>query len=108
MPFGQGSSQQFKGDYSITREYNKCWPVSNKGRYVFNWTGWAGALEGRVICKYFTNLGGSNLFYMQPGEGHSFLARKKITPCQLVYSYSLANAQSVQKPKACLMFQTPC
>ena len=32
--------------------------------------GWAGASEGRVISKYFTNWGGSNLFYMQPGEGH--------------------------------------
>ena len=49
-----------------------------KERYVFNRRGWAGASEGRVICKYFTNLGGSNLFYMQLGEGHSFLARKKL------------------------------
>ena len=52
-----------------------------KGRYVFNWGvgGWNGASEGRVISKYFTNWGGSNLFYTQPGEGHSiFLTRKKL------------------------------
>ena len=35
--------------------------------------------ERRVISKFFTNWGGSNLFYSQPGEGHSFfLARKKL------------------------------
>ena len=33
---------------------------------------WAGASEGRVISNFFTNWGGSNLFYSQPGEGHSF------------------------------------
>ena len=33
---------------------------------------WAGASEGRVISIFFTNWGGSNLFYTQPGEGHSF------------------------------------
>ena len=42
-----------------------------KGRYVFYWGGWAGVSEGRVISKYFTNWGGSNLFDTQPGEGHS-------------------------------------
>ena len=39
---------------------------------------WAGALEGRVISKYFTNWGGSNLFDTQPGEGHSFFLQGKI------------------------------
>ena len=39
--------------------------------------GWAGALEGRVISKYFTNWGGSNLFDTQPGEGHSFFWQGK-------------------------------
>ena len=29
------------------------------------------ALEGRVISKYFTNWGGSNLFDTPPGEGQS-------------------------------------
>ena len=32
--------------------------------------GWAGASEGRVLGKFFTNRGGSNLFYSQPGEDH--------------------------------------
>ena len=73
-----------------------------KGRFVFYWKGWAGASEGRVICKYFPNCGGSNLFYMQPGKGHSFLARKKLTPCRLVDSYSLTNMRSVKKPKTCI------
>ena len=40
--------------------------------------GWAGALEGKAISKYFTNWGGSNLFDTQPGEGHSFLLARKI------------------------------
>ena len=40
--------------------------------------GWAGALEEKVISKYFTNWGGSNLFDTQPGEGHSFLLARKI------------------------------
>ena len=35
-----------------------------KGRYVFYWRGWAGTSEGRIICKYFTDWGGSNLFYI--------------------------------------------
>ena len=34
--------------------------------------GWAGASEERVLSKFFTNWGGSNLFNSQPGEGHSF------------------------------------
>ena len=38
---------------------------------------WAGAFEGRVISKYFTNWGGSNLFDTQPGKGHSFFWQGK-------------------------------
>ena len=60
----------------LARQHNRV----IKGRYIFYWRGWGGASEGRVICKYFTNWGGSNLFYMQPREGHSFLARKKLLP----------------------------
>ena len=39
---------------------------------------WAGALEGRVISKYFTNWGGSDLFDTQPGKGkyYSMSVRK--------------------------------
>ena len=55
-----------------------------KGRYVFNWGGWAGASEGRVITKFFPNCGGSNPFYSRLGEGHSFFGKEKITPCHLV------------------------
>ena len=40
--------------------------------------GWAGVSDGRVLTKFFTNWGGSNLLYFQPEEGHSFLARKKL------------------------------
>ena len=39
--------------------------------------GLAGSSEGRVISKFFTNWGGSNLFYLQPGEGHSFFFGKE-------------------------------
>ena len=38
---------------------------------------WPGASEGRVIGKFFTNWGGSNLFYSQPGKGHSFFWQGK-------------------------------
>ena len=34
--------------------------------------GWAGASEGRVLSNFFTNWGGLNLFYSQPGEGQFF------------------------------------
>ena len=40
--------------------------------------GGSGASEGRVISKFFTNWGGSNLFYSQPGEGHSFFGKEKL------------------------------
>ena len=48
-------------------------PFLPKGRNVFYW---AGALDGRVISKYFTNWGGSNLFDTQPEEGQKSKARK--------------------------------
>ena len=55
-----------------------------------------GASEGRVISKFFTNCGGSNLFHLQPGEGHSFFfGKEKITPCRLADSYLLTNTRSV-------------
>ena len=51
------------------------------------------ASEGRVISKYFTNRGGSNLFDTQLGEGQ---ARKILsTPCRLVDLYLLTNTRSV-------------
>ena len=34
--------------------------------------GGTGASDERVISKSFTNWGGSNLFYSQPGKGHGF------------------------------------
>ena len=40
--------------------------------------GWAGASEGRVISKYFTNWGGSNLFHTQLGEGRSIFCKEKL------------------------------
>ena len=50
--------------------------------------GWAGASEGRVLSKFFTHWGGSNLFYFQPGEGHSFIGNEKITPCCFYFVYT--------------------
>ena len=64
------------------------------------------ALEGRVISKYFTNWGGSNLFDTQPGEGHRFFGKENITPCPLVDFYLLTNTRSVQKPKTCMYKQS--
>ena len=48
------------------------------------WRGWAGASEGRVLSKFFTYWGRSNLFYSQPGEGGSFFGKEKITPCRSI------------------------
>ena len=48
-----------------------------EGTFFIGGRGWAGALEGRVISKYFTNWRGSNLFDRQPGESHSFIWRGK-------------------------------
>ena len=61
---------------------------SNKGRYVFYWGRWAGASEGRVLSKFFTHWGRSNLFYSQPGEGHSYFDKEKITPCRFYFVYT--------------------
>ena len=40
--------------------------------------GWAGASEGRVISKFFTNWGGSNRFHSQLAEGQFFWHGKKL------------------------------
>ena len=49
----------------------------NKGRYVFYWGGWAGALEGRVISKYFSKIGeGQTCLIRSRGRVTVFLARK--------------------------------
>ena len=45
--------------------------------------GWAGSSDGRVLTKFFTNWGGSNLLYFQPGEGHSFFIYQKTIFSQL-------------------------
>ena len=50
--------------------------------------GWAGASKGRALSKFSTNWGGSNLFYSQPGEGHSFFGKEKITPCRFYFVYT--------------------
>ena len=57
--------------------------------------GWDGASEGRVISQFFTNWGGSNLFYSQRGGVTVFLGKEKIYPCRLVDSYLLTNTRSV-------------
>ena len=47
------------------------------------------------MVNFFTNWGGSNLFYSKVGEGHSFFGEEKMTPCRLVDFYLLTNTQSV-------------
>ena len=47
--------------------------------------GWAGASQGRVLRNFFTNWGGSNLFYSQPGEGHSFGKKKLLHVASILY-----------------------
>ena len=55
-------------------EYTK--PV-REGTFLIGRGGWAGVSEGRVISKYFTNWGGSNLLYTQPGEVRSIFWQGK-------------------------------
>ena len=50
--------------------------------------GGGGASEVRVLSKYFTNWRGSSLFYYQPGEGHSFFGKEKITTCHFYFVYT--------------------
>ena len=45
-------------------------------------------IGGWVLSKYFTNWGGSNLFYSQPGKGHSIFGKEKITPCGFYFVYT--------------------
>ena len=50
-----------------------------EGTFLFGGGGmvaWAGASEGRVISKYFTDWEGSNLFYTQLGEGCSIFCKE--------------------------------
>ena len=56
-------------------EYTK--PVREGTFLIRGEGGWAGASEGRVISKYFTNWRGSNLFYTQPGEGRGIFWQGK-------------------------------
>ena len=65
-----------------------------EGTFLIAGGGCAGDSEGSVISKYFTNYGGSNLFYTQPGEGRSIFCKEKITPCRLVDSYLLTKTRS--------------
>ena len=48
--------------------------------------GGGGPSERRLLNKFFTNWGGSKLFYSQPGEDHSFFGKEKITPCRCYQS----------------------
>ena len=59
-----------------------------EGTFFIGGRGWAGASEGRVLSKFFTNWGGSNLFYSKPGEDHSFFGKEKITPYLFYFVYT--------------------
>ena len=68
------------------------------GKVSFYWGEWAGASEGSVLSKFFTNWGRSNLFCSQPGEGHSFFGKEKINPCRFYFVYiSKATSQDYSK-----------
>ena len=57
--------------------------------------GWTRASEGiRVLSKVFTNWGGSNLFYSQPGEGHSFFGKEKNYSKSLLFCIYTSKAAS--------------
>ena len=59
-----------------------------EGTFLIGGGGWAGASEGRVLIIFFTNWGGSNLFYSQPGEGNSFFWQGKNYSMSLLLSLS--------------------
>ena len=51
--------------------------------------GWAGASEGRVISKMFTNWGGPNLFCSKLGEGHTFFSKEEDYSISLLFKSTL-------------------
>ena len=55
---------------------------------LISWVTNSGASEGRVLNKFFTIWGGSNMFYSQLGEGHIFFGKEKITPCSFYFVYT--------------------
>ena len=64
-------------DLNHKRPYNNISATLREGTFLIGGGGWAGASEGRVLSIFFTNWGGSNLFYSQPGEGNSFFWQEK-------------------------------
>ena len=56
--------------------------------------GWAEASEGRVLSTFLTNWGGTNLFYSQPGEGHSFFGQEKNHSMSLLFCIYQQSYQS--------------
>ena len=61
-------------------------PVVREGTFFIGGRG--GTLDGRVLSTFSTNWGGSNLFYSQAGEGHSFFGKEKITPFRFYFVYT--------------------
>ena len=47
-----------------------------------------GLRRGGSLVNFFTNWGGSNLFFSQPGEDHSFFGKEKNTPCRFYFVYT--------------------
>ena len=73
----RGTIRTMRPNVCLSRELISRVLLLGKVRFYWGAGGWAGALEGRVIGKYFTNWGGSNLFDTQPGEGHSLFWQGK-------------------------------
>ena len=57
---------------------------------MFNWGGWAGASEGRVLSNFFfSQIGeGQTCFILNPGRVIVFFGKEKITPCRFYFVYS--------------------
>ena len=60
----------------------------NLGKARFLLGGGPRLRRGGSLVIFFTNWGGSNLFYSQPGEGDSFFGKEKITPCRFYVVYT--------------------
>ena len=63
---------------------NKLKYSSGKVHFFIGGGGGGWVSERRVLSNFFTNWGGSNLFYSQPEEGHRFYCKEKITPCRSI------------------------
>ena len=68
--------------------------------------GWGLGRRGGSLVNLFTNWGGSNLFYSQPGEGHSFFWQgKNCSSLSLLLFVQLDRSVSILHESLLLLFE---